>query len=642
VDERPDQPKQALEVGQPITRPDILHGAAVLAGSSFLAPVSLGEPVSFAAQPQDQLAYYPPALTGLRGDHTGSFEPAHALRDGGVPIPSITAAAEQYDLVIVGGGISGLSAACFYLDARPNARILILENHDDFGGHAKRNEFQFGGRIQLLNGGTLEIDSPRRYSVLAAGLLRRLGVVPDEMEKAYARHAFYTSLGLRRAVFLDRDTFGADKLVVERDGVSWMERLAETPLTPQVREDIARIYESETDYLPGMSSDEKKARLASISYGDYLTGIVKADLGVLPFFQAMTHGEWGVGIDAEGALEVWPFDFPGFKGLHLEPGPAPRMGYTAGGYSTGGSDTFHFPDGNASIARLLVRHLIPSALPGKSAEDSVTARVSYAMLDRPGLPVRLRLNSIVLHAANVGRAEAPDGVAVSYVRDGETTTVRAAFCVLACWNMVIPFVCPELPERQKAALHQLVKTPLVYTSVAIRNWRAFTRLGISRVYAPGCYHSSFGLNAVVDIGGYRSPRSPDEPMLVHMTRTPCQPGLDQRAQNRAGRADLLSTSYETFEHRIRDQLGRTLGPGGFDPAADITAITINRWPHGYAYEYNPLFDPAWDEHNQPHVIGRQPFGRIAIANSDSGAAAYTDSAIDQAHRAIGEILAMES
>jgi spermidine dehydrogenase len=633
--------EQALGVGQRITRRDILHGTAALAGSSFLTARSFGEPAARVTPPQDQLAY-PPALMGLRGDHPGSFEVAHALRDGGIHVPSITPTVEQYDLVIVGGGISGLSAACFYLDARPNARILILENHDDFGGHAKRNEFQLDGRMQLLNGGTLEIDSPHRYSLVAAALLRRLSIIPATMDKAYAQHAFYSSLGLRRAVFLDRETFGADKLVVERDGTSWTQRLTETPLTPQVRADIARIYESDTDYLPGSSSDEKKARLARISYGDYLVRVVDADPGVLPFFQAMTHGEWGVGIDAIGALEVWPFDFPGFKGLHLEPGPAPHMGYTAAGYATGGSETFHFPDGNASIARLLVRHLIPSALPGQSAEDVVTARANYRELDRPGLPVRLRLNSIVVRAANLGRAEAPDGVAVSYVRNGEMTTVRAGFCLLACWNMVIPFLCPDLPERQKAALHALVKTPLVYTSVAIRNWRAFTRLGINRVYAPGCYHSSFGLNAVVDIGDYRSPRSPDEPMLVHMTRTPCQPGVDQRTQNRAGRADLLSTSFETFERRIRDQLGRTLGPGGFDPTTDITAITVNRWPHGYAYEYNPLFDPDWDEHNQPHVVGRQPFGRITIANSDSGAAAYTDSAIDQAHRAIGEILAMES
>ena len=233
--------EQALGVGQQITRRDILHGTAALAGSSFLTARSFGEPAARVTPPQDQLAY-PPALTGLRGDHPGSFEVAHALRDGGIDIPSITPAVEQYDLVIVGGGISGLSAACFYLDARPNARILILENHDDFGGHAKRNEFQLDGRMQLLNGGTLEIDSPRRYSVVAAGLLRRLGIIPAAMDKAYAQHAFYSSLGLRRAVFLDRETFGADKLIVERDGTSWTQRLTETPLTPQVRADIARIY----------------------------------------------------------------------------------------------------------------------------------------------------------------------------------------------------------------------------------------------------------------------------------------------------------------------------------------------------------------------------------------------------------------
>ena len=111
----------------------------------------------------------------------------------------------------------------------------------------------------------------------------------------------------------------------------------------------------------------------------------------------------------------------------------------------------------------------------------------------------------------------------------------------------------------------------------------------------------------------------------------------EREQNRAGQAELFATTFETFERNIRDQLSRVLGPGGFDAATDITAITVNRWPHGYAYEYNQLFDPEWPEEQQPHVIGRARFGRITIANSDSGAAAYTDSAIDQAHRAVQEL-----
>ena len=207
---------------------------------------------------------------------------------------------------------------------------------------------------------------------------------------------------------------------------------------------------------------------------------------------------------------------------------------------------------------------------------------------------------------------------------------------------MIPFLCPELPAAQKDALRYLVKVPLVYTSVAIRNWQAFKALGVHEIYAPGSYHSSVRLNQTVDIGGYLSVRSPDDPIVVHMVRTPCKPGLDEREQHRVGRAELLDTSFEVFEWNIRDQLARILGPGGFNPAADILAITVNRWPHGYAYEYNPLFDPDWNEHEQPHVIGRAPFGRITIANSDSGAGAYTDSAIDQAHRAIEEVVAIET
>ena len=289
-----------------------------------------------------------------------------------------------------------------------------------------------------------------------------------------------------------------------------------------------------------------------------------------------------------------------------------------------------------------MRRLVPGVLDGKTAEDIVTAHANYAALDRPGNQVRIRLSSPVLRVRNIAGNPMASGVEVTYARGDAMSTVKAKACVLACWNMMIPYLCPELPDRQKDALHYLVKTPLVYTSVAIRNWHAFAKLGIAEVYSPGSYHTSFRLNPTIDIGDYKSPRSPDEPILVHMTKTPCKPGLDEREQNRVGRAELLATTLETFERNIRDQLGRTLSGGGFDPAADITAITVNRWPHGYAYEYNPLFDPDWDEHDQPHEIGRLPFGRVAIANSDSGAGAYTDSAIDQAYRAVGDILAIES
>jgi spermidine dehydrogenase len=355
-------------------------------------------------------------------------------------------------------------------------------------------------------------------------------------------------------------------------------------------------------------------------------------------------GEWGVGTDAVSALDCWAFDFPGFKGLKLAKGSIPRMGFTPKGYEdTGGSYKLHFPDGNATIARLLVRDLCPRAFDGASypataAEDIMTARIDYARLDTSHAPVRLRLNSTAVRVRHVGNPAAAAEVEVTYVRAGQSYSARARGVVLAGYNTMIPYLCPELPEEQKKALHSLVKTPLVYTSVALRNWQAFERLGIHRVYSPGSYHTYFHLNQHVNIGAYRSTASPQDPILVRMVRTPCKRGLPEHDQNRAGRAELLETSFETFERNIRDQLGRTLKEGGFDPATDITAITVNRWPHGYAPEYNPLFDPDLPESQQPHVVGRTRFGRITIANSDSGGGAYTDSAIDQAHRAVTELL----
>ncbi len=627
-----------------VTRRDFLNGIPLAIGGAAtgqLLPECLSTALAGSPAPQDGPGYYPPALTGLRGSHPGAFEAAHRLRDGKFLFQAsqVQSTGEHYDLVVVGGGISGLAAAHFYREQRPNARILVLDNHDDFGGHAKRNEFPLQGRIALMNGGTLMIDSPRPYSAVADGLLKKLGIDPVALAKKCTHSDFYPSLGLRHGFFLDKETFGADKLIVRNDGVSWEQLLAKTSLSPQVRRDIARIEEAKVDYLPGMSSSTKKTILANTSYRDFLLHIVKADPGVIPFYQARTHGEWGVGIDAVSALDVWAFKFPGFQGLDLEPGSAPHTGYTASGYAeTGGSYTFHFPDGNASIARLLVRDLIPEAVPGTSAEDIITARIDYAQLDRLESPVRVRLGGTVVRARNLGDTGAFDKAEVTYFRGGEAYTVRTGACVLACWNMMVPFLCPDLPDIQKEALFYPVKVPLLYTSVALRNWKAFKALGISSVHAPASYFSSLSLNQTVDIASYRSVRSPDEPVLLHMVRTPCQPGLPERDQHRAGQHDIFNASFETFEHNIRDQLGRILGPGGFDPAHDITAITVNRWPHGYAYEYNQLFDPQWPDGEQPHVIGRARFGRIVIANSDAGAAAYTDSAIDQAYRAVQELL----
>ena len=638
---------RVLGMGRPIDRRDFLNGVAVAVGALGLGGAAAARAAA-AAWPQDEPGYYPPVLSGLRGSHPGSFETAHRLKDGdfwsGAGAPEETG--EHYDLVVVGGGISGLSAAHFFRAARPGARILIIDNHDDFGGHAKRNESQLGGKLHLMNGGTLEIDSPRPYSPVADGLLKTLGIAPVALAKACDRPEVYGTLRLGRGVFFDKETFGVDRLVAgvpsrdEGAAGSWPAFLARTPLPPEARADIARIETGHVDYLPGLDEADKKDRLSRISYRAYLTEVAKVGPLAAAFYQTHTQGEWGVGIDAVSALDCWGFGAPGFQGLGLSKRPAPRMSYTPAGYVQGGSYVFHFPDGNATIARLLVRSLAPGAVPGSDCADVVTARVDYGRLDRPDAPVRIRLSSVCMRARNLGGEAAPRGVEIAYARGGRLQRVTADQCVLASWNMMIPYLCPELPPAQKEALHKVVKTPLVYTTVALRDWTAFQRLGIDAVTAPGGYHTSFHLNMPVDIGGYRTERSPGKPILIRMTRTPCRPGLPEFDQNRAGRAELLATPFETFEREVRSQLGRTLAEGGFDPARDITGITVNRWPHGYAPEWNPLWEEPVAPELQPNVVGRARFGRIAIANSDAGAAAYTDCAIDQAHRAVTELLSL--
>ena len=624
-----------------IPRRDFLQGALVGA-AGVLAPTWLSG--TRAAQPgaaaQDQPGYYPPLLNGLRGSHAGSFEAAHALRDGAA-VPAIAEAGEDYDLVVVGAGISGLAAAHFYQSRTGGrSRILILDNHDDFGGHAKRNEFNLGGRIQLLNGGTLEVDSPHAYSATATGLLQELGVdIPALVARKAENRDYYQSLGLRLGAFLDAETFGSDQLIVGMEDVPMRKLLRHAQLSARTKEDIARVEEGHADFMPGVSGPEKKERLSRMSYRDFMRDLVKVDEKTLAFYQPISHQEFAVGIDAISALDAWAYGLPGFDGMKLPKGAIPRMGPTPAGYLVhGGSPKFHFPDGNATFARLLVRRLVPAAIPGHTAEDIVTARADYSQLDRPGQPVRIRLSSMVVNVRNQGSVAQPTGVEITYLRAGSATKVRAKQCVLASWNMMIPYLCPELPDAQKAALHSLVKAPLVYTSVAVRNWQPFVKLGIREIYGPGSFYTTLWLNQKVDIGAYHTYAHPDEPTLLHMLRTPCAPGLPEHEQNKVGRAQLLATSFATFEQETRGQMQRILGPGGFDAERDIEAITVNRWPHGYTPEYNPLFEPLVPESQAPHVIGRARFGNITIANADSGGYGYTDGAIDQAARAVHELL----
>jgi len=600
-----------------ITRRDFLNGVAVTIAAG-MTPLQLLQ-----AAPDGR--YYPPALTGLRGSHVGSFEVAHQMGwEKKVFDTDKLPITEHYDLIVVGGGLSGLSAAWFYREKHPKAKILILENHDDFGGHAKRNEFQAGGRMIIGYGGSEAFQSPNHlYSKEVNGLLKKLGVNIKRFETAFDRQ-FYPGLGLSRGVFFDKENFGEDKLVTGDPTPMVADDIApdrlnaraisdfinDFPLPPADRQALIELHTTPKDYLPGKTAEEKATYLAATSYRDFLLKNVGLSEGAVKYFQSRTNDFMALSIDAVASSDAYSVGFPGFAGMNLAPISEEAAAEMEEPY------IYHFPDGNASVARLLVRSLIPGVAPGHTMDDIVLAAFDYAKLDQPKSAVRLRLNSTAVSVRNVG-----DNVHVGYSRGGQLAQVRGKRCILACYNMMIPYLLKDLPAPQAHALSQNVKYPLVYTKVVIRNWQSFQKLGVHEIYAATQPYSRIKLDYPVSMGYV--PTSPNS-------------GMNARDQARAGRGKLYGQTFEQLEAQLRDQLQRMLGPGGFDHERDILAITVNRWSHGYASFSNSLFDDA-EENTAWMNLARKPVGHVAIANSDAAWSAYAHAAIDEAYRAVSEV-----
>lgn len=613
-----------------ITRRDFLNGFALsLAAGSTLSPLEL-----FARDGR-----YPPALTGMRGSHPGSFEIAHAVSWGDATWPRPDTQTDGlYDLVVVGGGLSGLAAAFMYRQRTGgNPRVLILDNHDDFGGHAKRNEFSVDGRQLIAYGGSQSIDSPATYSPASAQMLRDAGVDTEPFYEYFDR-SYFRERNLGRGLYFAKQQYGVDRVCADalRDGdpASRAAAIDSYPVSEAAKKSFIELLAGERDIpaLSGLSQQELLGKLKGISYSEFLRKHHGSHEEVVLILRDGIKGFWGIGYDALSAMEGFRLGMPGFSQLGLRDeasGPAGREE----------PYIFHFPDGNAGVARSIVRKLVPHAVPGSTMEDLVLSRVDYDALDLERNSTRIRLDST---AVDVRHADADRAVDVTYLRHGKPYRVRGRHAILACYNRIVPHICPEVPQAQVEAINLAVKIPLVYISVAVRNWKAFEKLGYQSfsIPQPKLMHS-FGMDFPVSMGGYEFTQNSAQPTVIHGTYVPTVPdqGLNEREQHIQGRRDLYALSFDDFEREIVSAMSGALGGGGFDAGRDIAAITVNRWPHGYAYEYNELFDPPeWTPDNGPHLLGAKQIGRISIANSDASAFAYVNGAFDAAHRAVNEQL----
>lgn len=641
-----------LGMDRKITRRDFMDGVALGVGALAAGSVlgSSGASAASAASAAPPLGSarragaYPPGEDGMRGQNqVDNF--GHQLRAGtfwdhaGEPEQT----GETYDLVVVGGGISGLSAARFFQQqVGRKARILVLEALDDIGGHARRNDFSTTHRQLIGYGGSQSLEAPSSFAPVAKRLIHDIGIEPKRFEKYFDKE-FEARHHLGSGVFLDKESWGADFFGRWHGTPNYKSVLAGSPLSAATRAKIEEIYHGKVDYLAGMSRAEKKDRLDQITYLDFLRDHAGADADTLKFLQTVSNGNWGYGIDAIGGLDAWVEPFPGFKGVfkpYWDDEPDPRVAPTSHKLWYAEDEyIYHFPEGNAGVVYSLVRKLIPDALPGTGMATIPTSRIRYGRLDRSENRVRIRLNAPAVRVQHVGNPESATEVEVTYLFGGALQVVRAANVVMACQNSVIPYLTEELGDDQRQALLDSRRLALCYTNVEIRNWKALKKAEVAHVRYPTAYWQSIGLDFPVSMGKYHFPDKPKQRALLHVMSAFCKPGSGEHPQDQAayGRRQLASTTFEEMELALRDQLARTLGPFGFDPAEDICSITVNRWAHAYAYEYARPWDQFWPEGPLPNHVARRRWGRVAIANTDSAPRAYVDAAIGMAARAVAEL-----
>jgi len=616
-----------LGMNEPISRRDFLNGTLAVGAGLFLhgkLPATIS--------PADAWNGY-----GGVGDYSHSngntyevMNVAHAMRDGAFErrFASAVDTGEMYDLVVVGGGLSGLAAAVFFGKSKgPRGRCLVLDNHAMFGGEAKRNEFLVDGQTVIAHQGSAIFLVPQKggytdrvYDLIgmdrsAFEYQRWRGPTP-EMPLSHSPYEEPRNYG-----FYFGSRFG------QRPGVwvmdPWGRKLEGAPLSDAEKTELMRWRTVHEDLpRPQTEGDAISRQLDSITLEEHLMArhLISRET-VRNFLSPVEGGGYGLGPDVLSAYCAYAIETQ----------------FPEDGDETLGDQMF--PDGNTGFARLMVKTLIPDAFAGPRTVDAVWRnRVRFAALDRAGQPTRIRLNSTVVRVEHAGDPARAPHVTIAYVKGGRLYRVRARSVVMAGGNWTTKHIVRDLPGSHRDAYAQFYRSPCLMANIAVRNWRFLYKMGMS-----GCrWFEGLGnylsVRRMATIGGESRTIGPDSPTVLTMKVLFAKPGLPVGEQGSRGRAELLGTSFAQYERAFREQLGDMFAPGGFDPRRDIAGIILNRWGHAYVNPQPGFFFGVDGKPAPRDVLRNQPHGRIAFANTDLAGAMDHRNSIREADRAVRQLL----
>lgn len=620
-----------------ITRRDFLGSTLLASGALLLDSVT---PQEILAQTDEFTGY------GGVGEYASSngntwtvLQAGHKIRDAVYNrLPKdIVETGEIYDCVIVGGGISGLAAALFFQrQAASRAKCLVLENHPIFGGEAKQNEFLVDGKRLVAHQGSAIYQLQEPQSFLAQfydsiGLKRpKLSYqtwAGPQAEMPLARTPYDTTgMDQGQYGFWFGAKFGSKPGLWVMDPVR--KKLQGAPISEATRVEWLRFLtgtsiEEKPFEHPKVEGDATSRHLDTITLEQhYMERFGLSKETVRTFLSPVEGGGSGLGPDALSAYSDYAFEM-------LRPIPD----------ETGNLDQM-FPGGNTTIARLLVKSLIPAAIGGADTVEDVSRNtVKFAALDSTGAPARIRLAATAVAVQHDGDPAKALTISVVYEKDGKLYRVKARSAVMAGGSWTSKHIVRDLTETHRQAYAQFYRSPCMMANVAVRNWRFLYRMGLSGCrWFGGAVGDYLEVRKLALTGVVEPTISPESPIVLSLKVLYPYPGLSTEEQGNRGRMELLSTSFREYERRIREQFTDMFAKSGFDPQRDIAGIILNRWGHAYLSPQPGFFFGKDGKPAPRETLRKAPFGRIAFANTDLAGAMDHRFSILEAQRAVNQLV----